>query len=288
MKYVSVFSGRAVLSLLAIGVASYLGAANAQVQSGQVLIRAVQGPVTYTLSGHSKALKENVVLPRGALIKTGAESTVDLVLQYNGTVLRLMPNSTLGFDKLNQQEGAERLITETSLNLKAGSLVGIQRKLAAPSWFEVNIPSGVIRIKGTEYVVRADGSVTVISGSVEMHFNLPGNGGSVFVTVPAGSSFDPATGQVVPTTPSFLASHNFDIVAQINSLNAATAVYKAGGATIVIKPGGSLTPTRGGHGNNGVGNGEDPQPPGNPPINDGPGTSPGNPGNRQHGNGHGP
>jgi len=36
---------------------------------------------------------------------------------------------------------------------------------------------------------------------------------------------------------------------------------------------------RGDHGNNGVGNGYDPQPPGNPPINDGIGTSPGNPGN---------
>ena len=33
-------------------------------------------------------------------------------------------------------------------------------------------------------------------------------------------------------------------------------------------------------GNNGVGNGEDPQPPGNPRINDGPGTGPGNPGNK--------
>lgn len=33
-------------------------------------------------------------------------------------------------------------------------------------------------------------------------------------------------------------------------------------------------------GNNGVGNGYDPQPPGNPPINDGPGTSPGDPGNK--------
>ena len=32
-------------------------------------------------------------------------------------------------------------------------------------------------------------------------------------------------------------------------------------------------------GNNGVGNGEDPQPPGMPKINDGPGTGPGNPGN---------
>jgi hypothetical protein len=36
-------------------------------------------------------------------------------------------------------------------------------------------------------------------------------------------------------------------------------------------------------GNNGVGNGVDPQPPGNPPVNDGPGTGPGNPGNRGHG-----
>jgi len=33
-------------------------------------------------------------------------------------------------------------------------------------------------------------------------------------------------------------------------------------------------------GNNGVGNGEDPPPPGNPPVNDGPGTGPGNPGNQ--------
>jgi hypothetical protein len=34
-------------------------------------------------------------------------------------------------------------------------------------------------------------------------------------------------------------------------------------------------------GNNGVGNGFDPQPPGNPPVNDGRGTSKGNPGNRK-------
>jgi hypothetical protein len=33
-------------------------------------------------------------------------------------------------------------------------------------------------------------------------------------------------------------------------------------------------------GNNGVGNGVDPQPPGNPPVNDGPDASPGNPGNK--------
>ena len=35
------------------------------------------------------------------------------------------------------------------------------------------------------------------------------------------------------------------------------------------------------NGNNGVGNGIDPPPPGNPPVNDGPGTRPGNPGAKQ-------
>ena len=48
-------------------------------------------------------------------------------------------------------------------------------------------------------------------------------------------------------------------------------------ATIVVKPEDFVSPTKG---NNGVGNGVDPQPPGNPPVNDGPGTSPGNPGNK--------
>lgn len=38
-------------------------------------------------------------------------------------------------------------------------------------------------------------------------------------------------------------------------------------------------------GNNGVGNGDDPQPPGNPKMNDGPGTGPGNPGSNGPGNG---
>jgi hypothetical protein len=33
-------------------------------------------------------------------------------------------------------------------------------------------------------------------------------------------------------------------------------------------------------GNNGLGNGIDPQPPGNPKVNDGPGSSRGNPGNK--------
>jgi hypothetical protein len=39
---------------------------------------------------------------------------------------------------------------------------------------------------------------------------------------------------------------------------------------------------KGAKGNNGVGNGPDPQPPGNPRVNDGPDTGPGNPGNKRN------
>lgn len=66
----------------------------------------------------------------------------------------------------------------------------------------------------------------------------------------------------------------------------------------IAKSGGG--PRGGPKGNNGVGNGPDPQPPGNPKVNDGDGTGPGNPGshgasdtkshvqyNPGHGHGHG-
>src|SRR5207237_7761831 len=102
-------------------------------------------------------------------------------------------------------------------------------------------------------------------------------GVSINVTVPAGFSLDPATGKVVHTSATFLKN----ILAHIDKVKDTAQVFKAAGATVVVAPTAQLTPTKG---NNGVGNGQDPQPPGNPPVNDGPGTGPGNPGNRHHGN----
>jgi|SwirhirootsSR2_FD_contig_71_188657_length_963_multi_10_in_0_out_0_1 hypothetical protein len=278
MKYVPRFTGRAVSCLLSVVLVSSLAVANAEIQSGQVLVQAVHGVATYSVSGGKiLPVKENLVLTRGATVKTAPDSTVDLILQYNGTVLRLLPGSTLKFDKLNKESVSEGTITETSLNLVSGSILGSQRKLATPSTFEVNIPGGVATIKGTEYVVRADGAVSVISGSVQVTYNLPQNGGSVKVTVTAGNSFNPATGKVVTTDSSYLQN----LIADIDTVRQNAKVFKAGGATVVVKPENVLSPTKG-HGNNGVGNGQDPQPPGNPPVNDGPGTGPGNPGNRHH------
>jgi len=248
MKNVPISSGRAVLSLFALVIASSLSLANADVQSGQVLIQAVKGGATYSKAKGSEwlGLKENITLSRGAVIKTSTDSTVDLVLQYNGTVLRLMPNSTLSFDKLDKETVGEGAITETSLNLVAGSIIGSQRKLATPSTFKVNIAGGVVTIVGTEYVVRSDGAVSVLSGSVVLNFLVKGGGGFHHVTVPAGYSFDPTTGKVVPTTPDFLKNTIADITAVRNMAK----VFKFSNANLVVLPQAVLTPTKGNSGVN--------------------------------------
>ena len=165
-------------------------------------------------------------------------------------------------------------MTETSLKLLKGSVIGSQRKLAVPSHFDIAMREGVATIVGTEYVINADGAVTVLSGQVSINYNLPGNKGSVQVSIPQGYTFNPATGTVVPTSTGFLQN----LIADVNTVKQNAQTFKASGATIVVKPEDFVSPTKG---NNGVGNGLDPQPPGNPRVNDGPGTSPGNPGNKK-------
>ncbi len=271
------FSGEAFLRIISVLVTSIGFSCPGAIQSGQVFVKDVSGGVRYSVGADWLPLQANATVGRGTTIKTSSGATADLILEYNGTVLRLLPNSTLSFNKLDKQAAGEAIITETSLNLTAGSFIGSQRKLASPSHFDINVGDVVATIKGTEYIVRADGSVTCISGSIKVIFNLPHNGGSVNVNVPAGFSFNPATGQVVPTSGFVDTSPILD---DVNTVRNNAMVFKAAGATIVVKPNQVVSTTKG---NNGVGNGQDPQPPGNPPINDGPGTGPGNPGNRQHG-----
>ena len=248
-----------------------------QARTCAVTVLKCGGEVSRSTDGKSwEAVRDGAVLPEGTLLRTAAEASVDLMLQYNGSVFRLAKDSELRVEQLKRCETGVETVTETRLKVVRGNLVGSQRKLHKPSILEIATANGRAFIVGTEYVVNAAGAVTVISGSVDVNFNLPGNKGSVKVTINAGQSFDPTTGTVVTTT----ASHLQNIIADVNAVQANAQVFKAGGATIVVKPDATHSPTTP-QGNNGVGNGVDPQPPGNPPVNDGPGTGPGNPGNKK-------
>ena len=86
-------------------------------------------------------------------------------------------------------------------------------------------------IVGTEYLVRADGAVTCVSGEVSVTYSS-GKGGSVSVEVAAGYSFNPATGKVVKTTPAYLR----DIIADVKACRDCARTFKIGRATLVVTP----------------------------------------------------
>jgi hypothetical protein len=247
---------------------------NAEPSAARLNIKSVSGHASVCNDGSTfKPLHSGDIAGPGSILKTDASATVDLVLQDSGTVLRMLPDTTLEFAKLNKQQAGEQVVSDTSLKLLKGSVIGSQRKLAIPSHFDIAMAQGVATIVGTEYVVNASGAVTVLDGAVSINYNLPNNMGTAKVDVPAGSTFDPATGTVVSTDPKYLQN----ITADVKTVQFNAQTFKVGSANIVVTPEKFVSPTKG---NNGVGNGVDPQPPGNPPINDGPGTSPGNPGNK--------
>ncbi len=232
MKPIPERTNHLVLSLIVILGAISVSKSNAVTQPAEVVIQDIVGTASYCTGGTWQALKKDMKLSRGAIIKTDADSTVNLLFQSSLTALRLTPNSSLRLDKLNRDAGYDTEVTETTLTLLRGGIAGTQRKLAAPSRFQINVAAGAITIVGTEYFVRADGAVTVVSGAVSLNYNLPGNGGSIKVTVSAGFTFDPTTGQVVPTSPPYLQ----DIIAHITTTRNNAQVFKVGRATLVVKP----------------------------------------------------
>ena len=238
MKTVRTGMNSLVLSLVIVLGAGAAATSHATTQPAEVVVQDIAGTASYLAGSTWLPLEKNMKLSQGTIIKTHADSTVDLLFYSSFTSLRLTPNSSLRLDKLSKQAGADMWITDTSLTLLAGSFAATQRKLAAPSRFQVNAAGRVATIVGTEYYVRSDGAVTVTSGTVSINYNLSGSGGSVKVTVSAGYSFDPTTGQVVATTPEYLQ----DIIAHINTTKQNAQVFKVDGATVVVKPEELITP----------------------------------------------
>jgi hypothetical protein len=88
-------------------------------------------------------------------------------------------------------------VSDTELDLKAGSILGTVKKLTPSSKYEVKVPNGVAGIRGTIYFVSASGILRVLSGMVVIAFVGP-DGNVVTQSVHAGEQFDTNTGLITP------------------------------------------------------------------------------------------
>jgi len=195
---------------------------------GIAKVVAVAGDARYFVAGDSTPhiLKPGMILKSGITIQTasGPLNYVDLVLNNPQAVappepgpsdiahfqpkaeqdgIRIFDNSVLAVDKLTRTQTGADVVTDTELDLKAGSILGTVKKLSPASKYEVKIPNGVAGIRGTVYFLSASGIVRVLSGSVVVAY--VGSGGNVITqVVNAGEQFDTNTGLVTPiSTPVF-------------------------------------------------------------------------------------
>ena len=194
------------LGIAAAGIVTYNSfSQNNNVQIGKAEVRAIRGTAKYatTKTAQFVPLKVGTVLRPGAIIQTGPESNVDLFLDKNGPVVRVTSNSTLSLEKLTWMATGAETIIDTQLNLRAGRILGNVRKLAAASKYEITTPTGIAGIRGTEYDISADGTITVISGVVIFVYLDPQSGNINTVTVREGETFRPG-GTVRPAPPEVL------------------------------------------------------------------------------------
>ena len=166
---------RTAARLLVCGLALFAISISLQAKDGKAVVRAVRGTAKYSAGGGVWVpLKVGTTLQPGSSIQTGPESTVDLFLGQNGPVVRVTPETTIGFDKLAYTDTGADTVIDTQLNLKSGRILGNVKKLAAASRYEIKTPNGVAGIRGTDFDVtvtplgggKYDIVVTSVSGTI--------------------------------------------------------------------------------------------------------------------------
>ena len=225
--------------LMACGVAllAVFATASAQAAAGRAVVRTVRGSAEYTEGTQSGPLKVGKVLKSGAVVKTAANSQVDLFLGENGPVVRINQSSSLALDKLTFDQTGIDTVIETEMNLQSGEILGNVKKLAKASNYEVKTPMGVAGIRGTQYSINANsGAVTVISGTVMFSY-VNAAGVATVITVEAGSTFTPpADRNAVPTQASSVAPTPPAVeAAAIDAVIASTTVSNPGQLQAAIK-----------------------------------------------------
>jgi hypothetical protein len=164
-------------------------------QVGKAVVRQVRGAAEASEGGAWKALSGGEQLAPGTVIRTANDSSVDLFLDQNGPLVRLTENTTLGLEKLNFENTGVDTVIETQLDLKSGRIVGVVKRLSATSKYEIKTPNGVAGIRGTDYVIAADGTVKVPKGQIVVVY-VKADGGVVTQVVNEGEKFNPATQKV--------------------------------------------------------------------------------------------
>ena len=160
-------------------------------QFGTGVVRSVRGEVMVSEPGKEwREVKVGTILGLGAAVWTGADSRVDVYLGDNGPVIRVTSDSVLVINSLAYNKTGHDTVIDTQFFLQRGRLLGNVKKMAPNSRYEVRIPKGILKVRGTDFNLSADGGLAVPTGEVSYDFE-----GRNYVLKTA-EMFDPKSGKI--------------------------------------------------------------------------------------------
>ena len=225
------------------------GATAQSIQPGVVTVVRIVGEARYSLGdGKWHPLVAGKILAAGAVIQAGHDATVDIILgkkilmpqaeplpdrvslaadsDVRGVVsykpsaeqnaVRLTSDTMLAIDKLTVSDTGVDTVSDTELDLRQGRIYCSVKKLSGASQYLIKIPNGIAGVRGTLFVIDANGECSVLKNSVVLSI-IGANGKPVTVVVGEGTQFNPKTGQISPL-PASLTTDLSQIITSLRTL----------------------------------------------------------------------
>jgi len=226
-----------------------VGASAQSIQPGVVTAVRIVGEARYSLGdGVWHPLVAGKILAAGAVIQTGHDGTVDIILgkkilmpqadplpdrislaadsdvrgfisyrpSAEQNAVRLMSDTVLAVDKLTVSDTGVDTVSDTELDLRQGRIYCSVKKLSGASQYLIKIPNGIAGVRGTLFVIDASGYVGVLKNSVVLSIIGP-DGKPITVVVGEGSQFDPQNGLTSPL-PAGLSAELDQIITALRTL----------------------------------------------------------------------
>jgi len=232
MKTMNKTLGWMLAAVMSLALVTHADAQDAKQRTGKVV--RIKGDARYSTGNKVwQPLKVGIVLKSGYIVQTAMSSFVDIVVNEEESaqglkvnqaamkssssassggggggatpspdqdVVRVLDDTYVIFDALKATTTGEDTVTETMIDLRKGSLFGSVKKQAAASRFEIKTPNGVAGIRGTSFLIKANGDLACLVGSVIAAFT-DSAGNVATQVVNAGEQFSAGSGQVGAIAP---------------------------------------------------------------------------------------
>ena len=126
----------------------------------QASVVSVQGKVEVQRNGSWIPLKEGDLISEGELLNTGFKS--EAVIKYEGSVMKMGPMTRVTLEKLSSTPVKDTV----SVYLKTGALRSTVSHAAKKTQQTTRSATAVASVRGTDYVMTAEGRVIVNTGAV--------------------------------------------------------------------------------------------------------------------------